>query len=208
MSDYESNDEVHPDAPAGGGGPGHFRTPPSAHPLGHHSHTASHSAHLAHQAHLTAEGMESLAEQLHHAAKLNQAAQIMKAHGQMAWDLRLMRRAMRALDNAATKSGNAKAAAKLAELKVVYAEAEAAFKADRAAAGAAGSLLQRAHEARVAARGFSKLKGATKLKLGESLLTFERFLRGSAIGRGLLRAGRSRFKSQFRQGTRDRWCRP
>lgn len=200
MSSYGNNDEVHPDAPAGGGGPGHFRTPHSAHPLGHHSHVASHSAHFAHQAHLGAEGMESLAEQIHHAAKLNQAAQIMKAHSQMAWDLRLMRRGMRALDNAANKSGSAKAAAKLAELKVAYAEAEAVFRADRAAAGAAGSLLERASQARVAARGLARLKGAAKLKLGESLLNFENTLRGSAIGRGLLTTGRVVSNPNFVRG--------
>jgi hypothetical protein len=52
MSDYANNQEVHPDAPAGGGGPGRFHTRHSPHPVGTHlrdaSHASHHYAHIAH----------------------------------------------------------------------------------------------------------------------------------------------------------------
>ena len=207
MSDYWNNGGVHPDAPAGGGGPGHFRGPRSRHPVGHDSHTLAHAthhhAHLAHEAHSAAEGAEFLAHGLHRAAtyaeSLTKAMEIMKAHSKMARDMKLMRREMKHLQYVATESGKsaankAKAAESLADLKAAYGGAEAEFKANRTAAAAASSLLQREHEARAA------LRGIAKIKLGEAVLRFERSLHTSAIGRALLRTGRVVTNPKFVKG--------
>lgn len=202
MSDYLSEDDVHPDAPAGGGGPGHFRNPHAPHPEGHHSHSAAHTAHhyahLSHEIHLAAEGAEKLGHQLHHAAKyassLAKAKQVMIAHSRMATELKLMRRGMRALENAATKSGSAKAAEKLVHVKAAYAEMEVAFKSERSAAAAASSLMETEHAARTAVRGMAKIK------LGQAVLEFESMLQGSAIGRGVLSTGRAVANPKFVKG--------
>lgn len=184
---YGDNEEVHPDAPAGGGGPGHFRSPQH---IGHHSHTVPHIAHISHQVHLAAEAAESLAHQAHHAATLNKALQVMRAHSDMAWDLKLMRRGMRSIENVATQTKSAKALAKLAEVKAAYAEAEAVFKADRAATAAASKLIETSRAAARAARGFAWAKGAATAKVGAALTKFEQALEGSAMGRGVLQAGK------------------
>lgn len=41
MADYGDNHHIHPDAPAGGGGPGHFRTSHFRQPMGHDPHGGS-----------------------------------------------------------------------------------------------------------------------------------------------------------------------
>jgi hypothetical protein len=105
-----------------------------------------------------------------------------------------MRRAVRALENAATKSGDAKAAVKLGEMKVAYSEAKAGYEGERSVAASASQMLELEHEVRIS------FKGSAKLKLGQAVLGFEHVLRGSAIGRGLLKTGKVIANPKFVKG--------
>jgi hypothetical protein len=198
MSHYFNNHSIHPNAPVGGGGPGHFRIGQLAHPAGHDAHdqksSALHSVHLADRFHQTVDDLEHVAEYSHRALNLTNAQQIMVAHSRMAVDLKIMRRAIKALENAVIKSGKTSAEPKLQQLEAAYAKAEEVFKTEQGVVARASKLLETEHNFRT---GF--LAGTTA-KVGDAMLRFEHALQGSSIARGLSRTNRIILNPKFSGG--------
>lgn len=129
---------------------------------------AEHLVHYAHQLHLAAEAVEGGAHFLHkamHFMKEAQAARkLLKVYAQMAFDLRRMRRGIKALENYVNKSGGGgnpiKAAQKLEKARKAYAEALVEFKEGQPAVREANEIIQ---EFKIVSSG---LKGTAFVRLG------------------------------------------
>ncbi len=147
---------------------------------------ATHLVHYAHQAHLAAEASEFIAHAAHVQSHVGAARKLLKAHSQMAYDLARMHRRIFALQNAATKGGDAglQAAAVLGRASRAYDSAYLAFEKERPAVNAARVFLE---ESKVARAG---LRGAAAVKLGQTAVKFETALRESTIGAKLLTVGK------------------
>jgi hypothetical protein len=141
-----------------------------------------HFAHYAHRTHLMAEGAAVTAEGIHIVA----AAKLLKAHSQMAWDVKKMAGGIRALTNVANQGGRkgAKAAKELIKARSALKAAQAEFEAERRAVNAANDLLQETALLR------RSLKGKALLKLGEAASKLEIALSTSRVGSKLLTVGR------------------
>jgi len=157
-----------------------------------------HFAHYAHRTHLAAEGAEVTAESFHIVA----AAKLLKAHSQMAWDLKRMARGIRALENVAKQGGQkgAKAAKALIKARSAFKAAQAEFEAERRAANAASEVLQETTLLRRSLKGKALLKVGETLKLGEAAIKLEKALNASRVGRGLLTTGRIVSSKAFVRG--------
>jgi hypothetical protein len=173
------------------------------HPRGEtHSGAAhwEHLAHYAHEAHLAAEAIESTTHGLHHLQEYLKHAQagakLIKAHAQMAYDLRRMRAAIAKLEQVVARGGKpaVEAGNKLKKAKEALASAEEAFAAER-------SAVRAAYEFASDYKAFkSTATGAAKLRLGQAVTKFEVALRASRVGRDLLRVGRITASKPFVRG--------
>ena len=157
-----------------------------------------HLTHYAHRTHLAAEAAEVTAESIHIVA----AARILKAHSQMAGDLKRMGRALRALENTAKQGGRkgAKAAQALTKARSAFNAAQAEFEAERFAVNAANELLQETTELRRSLKGKVLLELGKKLKVGEAAIKLEKALNASRVGRGLLKTGKLISSKPFVRG--------
>jgi hypothetical protein len=149
-----------------------------------------HLAHYAHEMHLAAEWAEEI-ERSVHVAHIAAAAKLLKAHGQMAWDLRRMARGIRALENVAKQGGRkgAKAAQQLIKAKAAFNAAKSEFEAERNAVSKASALIQKSKLLRAELLRDGD-EASRLLRLGESVTEFENALRTSRIGSKLLTVGR------------------
>jgi hypothetical protein len=127
-----------------------------------------HLAHYAHRTHLAGHAAEATAESIHILA----AARILKAHSQMAWDLKRMGQKLRALENTAKQGGRkgAKAAKALGKARSAYLAAQAEFETERFAANAANELLQETTKLRRSLKGKVVVELGKKLKVGEAAI--------------------------------------
>src|SRR5262249_26085684 len=157
-----------------------------------------HFAHYAHRTHLAAEGVEVGAETIHIAA----AAKLLKAHSQMAYDLRRMARGIRALENVAKQGGQkgAKAAKALIKARSAFKAAQTEFEAERRAANAASEVLHETTLLRRSLKGRALAKIGNTLKIGEAAIKLEKALDASRVGRALLKTGRIVSSKNFVRG--------
>jgi hypothetical protein len=175
---------------------------------GQHPHGEAHSgaahwehlAHYAHEAHLAAEAIESAAHNLHHLQEylkhVQAGAKLIKAHAQMAYDLRRMRAATAKLEQVVARGGKPamEPGKKLRKVKEALASAEEAFAAER-------SAVRAAYEFASEYKAFkSTAMGAAKLRLGQAATKFEVALRTSRVGRDLLKLGRITTSKPFVRG--------
>jgi hypothetical protein len=159
-----------------------------------------HLVHYAHEAHLAAEAIESATHNLHHLQEylkhVQAGAKLIRAHAQMAYDLRRMRAATAKLEQVVARGGKPamEAGKKLKKAKEALASAEQAFAAER-------SAVRAAYEFASEYRAFkSTAMGAAKLRLGQAAAKFEVALRTSRVGRDLLKLGRITASKPFVRG--------
>jgi hypothetical protein len=149
---------------------------------------------------LAAEALEFAVHTAHIQKHLQAAASLLKTHGQMAYDLRRMHRAVLKLQNAAKQGGNVGAKAKqaLTAAEEAYRAANIAFEQERTAVNAARVFIQ---ESKAAQTGFrATVQAAASAKLGQAALRLEAALRSSAVGSKLLTVGKITASKPFVRG--------
>jgi hypothetical protein len=172
----------------------------AAHDLDHAEHNKfEHLAHYAHRAHLAAEHVEWAAEKLEHATEYvrhcEAAAKMLKAHAQMAFDLRRMHKSIATLEHMAQRTRHdGELLQRLEKAKAAVRAAESEFKAEGPAANAAARVLEELARLKKGAAG----QGVAKL--GELAGALEGVLGASRIGRTLLTIGRITASKTFVNG--------
>lgn len=152
----------------------------------------AHYAHYAHQTHLAAEALEFGGELAHLQRHADAARRLLRAHSQMAYDLRRMNRTILRLQNVAKQGGRAgeKGTAALAKARHAYHAAQSAFENEKTAVLGAQRFIQDGKAAQAALKGAAALKSTALAKVGEAAVKLESVLRTSAVGSKLLSIGR------------------
>ncbi|MDH4135459.1 MAG: RHS repeat-associated core domain-containing protein [Anaerolineae bacterium] len=154
-------------------------------------HTIHHVSHITHEVHLAAEGVEFTSHQISQASKYakeyTQARELLKAHSEMSYKLKKMRRKIKALENLINKSGRASAVGKLERARKAFEVAKKAFESERGLLRAANEFVK-AHRAVMGSSLLSKAKAT--FNLGKAARVLQSALESSRIGRGLLATGR------------------